>query len=177
MRFPPVVFLDVDGVLNTCGSSSSLGPAQLIALGQLVRASGAQIVLASDWRREPKLVDELASALREHGVDIASSTPQRRATADLRPVEIREWLDANGHDRRWVALDDRHLEEEVGGELMRGHAVLVNPQHGLTSAEVDEALRLLVPRRDSLRVKLLRPLSLLRERFSGVLGPRTVPRA
>ena len=75
-------------------------------------------------------------------------TPERRATQPLRPVEIREWLEAHGGlKRRWVALDDRHLEEEEGGQLMRGHCVLVDPTTGLTEALACEAGRLLEPRR------------------------------
>lgn len=68
-----VLFLDVDGVLNRTGfhPGTSVGlrswiePELAQRLSGVIRATGAEIVLASDWRRGrelPQLRDELGAA-------------------------------------------------------------------------------------------------------------------
>lgn len=52
-----VIFLDIDGVLNT-NSDRNISDEKLIFLSELVSKTGAEIVLSSSWRNwwnHPKL--------------------------------------------------------------------------------------------------------------------------
>ena len=91
----PVVFADVDGVLSF-RAQEVLEPSALRALSALCSAVGAEVVVSSDWRRDAQLTSRLEAALHELGIPVAGSTPQRSRRQELRPVEIREWLEANG---------------------------------------------------------------------------------
>lgn len=135
-RSVPLVFLDVDGVL-CLGNEQQLENAPLCALQHLCASASADVVVTSDWRRDPALLAELTAALSRRGIRCAGQTPQRSRYQELRPVEIREWFEANGgaDNRAWVALDDRHLPEETGGDFVGAtHFVLVDPRYGLTTA-------------------------------------------
>jgi hypothetical protein len=103
-----VLFLDVDGVLNTTTSSTEgegdLSAPLLAALARLVAAGGPRLrmVLSSAWRRHPRMVERLRAALLAHGVGPARwwrgalATPQLPAPAvRLRPgLPITRQLDA-----------------------------------------------------------------------------------
>ena len=56
----------------------------------------------------------------------------RKAKAEGRPLI-----------RKWVALDDRPLTRELGGEKLAGHTVLTMTQKGLTRPKADELIALL----------------------------------
>ena len=104
-----VLFLDVDGVLNTTTNSTEgegdLSAPLLAALAGLVAAAGPRLrlVLSSTWRRHPRMVERLRAALQAHGVGparwwrgAALATPQLPAPAvQLRPgLPITRQLDA-----------------------------------------------------------------------------------
>ena len=77
-----VVFLDVDGVLNTVASTmTELDPAALGRLkGVLDAVPGARIVLSTSWRQHPPMVKLLLQKLAEAGVPQATvigATPTR----------------------------------------------------------------------------------------------------
>ena len=103
-----VIFLDIDGVLNTYDLVRSYGfdyiDRSLVALlATVVRDAGAEIVLSSFWRLHPKdrfLVD---SALKEFGMFVCDKTP---SLPGLRANEIASWLDANTQVEKYAILDD-----------------------------------------------------------------------
>ena len=49
-----LIFLDIDGVI-CCNNEGVLEQSKLELLRQVVDATGAKIVLSTDWRRIPKL--------------------------------------------------------------------------------------------------------------------------
>lgn len=99
-----VIFLDVDGVLNTPKLIRRFGfnfiDDILVALvARIVRETGAEIVLSSTWRIEEKDKSLVVQALSRHGLEIHDCTPVLRRNGDWtednwvrRHEEITSWL-------------------------------------------------------------------------------------
>ena len=58
-----IVFLDIDGVV-CCNYQTRLEKKKLERVAKLTKATGAKVVLSSDWRREPPRKKELLEAKR-----------------------------------------------------------------------------------------------------------------
>ena len=119
---PPIIFLDVDGVLNRIdgdagddddgdGDVASDGDNASDASsddefadrleGRLLRrvqrlssatTPRAAVVLSSDWRAQPEARDYVRARLERLGVAMVGCTPVARDRAFARPAEILEWL-------------------------------------------------------------------------------------
>ena len=122
------IFLDIDGVI-CCNQFGRLEDRKLQLLRNVVQQTGAKIVLSTDWRRVPKLKSQLISTLRDYGMDVIGSTPMRAPWQPVRPQEITDWLASynnaasmgNGEPiHSFVAVDDRSLLQESGGDGLRG---------------------------------------------------------
>ena len=111
----PILFLDIDGVLNSGRSAIALGgmphglaPEQLakfdqVALGlvrRLCADTGCQIVVSSSWRRLHGWRD-IGAAL---GLPVVGDTPQLNNVP--RGGEIAAWMEQNGTPGRWAIVDD-----------------------------------------------------------------------
>lgn len=158
-----VVFLDIDGVLNSepwlaRSVEERLGPdfdpeldATWIAMldpeavarfDRLVAASGAKVVVSSSWRMMLPLAD-LARFLAIRGFSgeiIDATTTARGLVADgvtERGHQIAHWLDANPVTS-FVILDDQTDMAHLGDRH-----VLTSWEKGLTDADVERALALL----------------------------------
>lgn len=159
-----VVFLDIDGVLNSLtfmrdlhnrSPDPALGPPDfrhqiddtaVLRLNRLLEATGAVVVISSSWRRIVDL-DELWQILKSHGFEgcIVGTTPdlsylERAATRMLpRGDEIAHWL---AHSPRavhaFVILDDVSNMGELSHRL-----VLTDDRVGLTDDDVVRATALL----------------------------------
>jgi hypothetical protein len=122
-----VIFLDVDGVLNSEVSREQernnfdnwmeheVSEMHVNNLKKIVDATGAQIVLSSSWRFDhPKatgrdfIVDPLMKVLdrklKAVGLDIIDVTPDLRGK--IRGAEIQDWLGRHSEVERFVILDD-----------------------------------------------------------------------
>lgn len=137
-----VIFLDIDGVLNNetwfqaerPDGRFGLDPDNVDALSEIVRRTGARIVLSSSQRRL-KGVEE---RLRRAGVaPIFGKTPHRPELG--RGAEIALWLKANEHFDGYVILDDDVDDLAEHSE----HIVHTSPETGLTPELAEEAIRLL----------------------------------
>lgn len=116
-----VIFLDIDGVLNSSRSCAGLGgmpwPGKAkerdwhlfdpVAVGLLRRAckeTGAVCVLSSSWRMHLDQSD--MNALADHlGVQIIGRTQSSRSP-EIRGQQIEEWLDEHPDVKVWAILDD-----------------------------------------------------------------------
>lgn len=108
-----IIFLDVDGVLN-CGDTFSgpngdggntLDPVMCDRFAEIVKKTGAIVVLSSTWRLFN--TDKLKRWLGDRGVVIHSHTP--RLPDNIRGDEIQKWLDDNSNqfpNPKFVILDD-----------------------------------------------------------------------
>jgi hypothetical protein len=140
-----VLFLDVDGVLNRTGyhPSFSVGlrswiePELAARLGEVLRATGARIVLSSDWRLHRELRDlreELASA-GIHG-ELIGVTPTIDGTA--RWQQIQAWMQDNNVSAETVAIvDDTYDMGPLAARFVRTSRL-----NGLDAASADALIAL-----------------------------------
>jgi hypothetical protein len=129
-----VLFLDIDGVLNrtgfqpaeTIGLRSWIEPELAARLCEVLKATDAQIVLASDWRLNRELA-ELRDELRAAGIDVSliGATPTLEGQPRWREVEA--WMVEHSLDREAVVIiDDRY---DMGPLTPRW--VRISPLNGL----------------------------------------------
>lgn len=136
-----VIFLDVDGVL-CLNEYATLEQPLLQNLSIAVENTGACVAVSSDWRLFPSKFQELCRALKLRNIRVIGKTAV--STKDnARPQEIFQFL-TTFHARmkrqskpfritRWLAVDDRALNFEEGGEKMTSRKfVQTDPAKGLT---------------------------------------------
>ena len=109
-----VVFLDVDGVLNTrttCQRTpdgyTGIDDARVSVLANTIKKyGGGDIVLSSDWK-EMKTTDEdyiyLASKLEKYGLNISGHTQDKKSK---RGAGIVKYLEGHPEIEEYVILDD-----------------------------------------------------------------------
>jgi len=144
----PLIFQDVDGVLNDADENVLLSDKLINRLDDLVGDTDAQIVLSSHWRKSPHMLDLLFQrlTLTKNHLDqrIVGATPSLCRGVECRAKEIWAWME--GHKAfkgNWVALDDWNLFVQPDGEHLVDHFVNTNPDVGLTPDDAEEATRLL----------------------------------
>lgn len=156
----PIVFLDVDGVLNHHTLYASLkgadrrhehaawmDPACVARVQSICDRTGAAIVVSSSWREIIGL-DATVAALRANGLtaDVIGQTPTESAVgrfivlAMSRWQEIRAWLDTHAMVDRYVVIDD--AADSTPAEVY----VRADIAHGLTDADVERAVAILTAR-------------------------------
>lgn len=104
-----VIFLDVDGVLNTLDTVFVLGfDDKLVRILQLtVMATKAKLVISSSWREVQSDYDLLCSKLAEFELltEVVGCTPTFKREVP-RNKEIRSWLNQNEVERFAIVDDD-----------------------------------------------------------------------
>lgn len=164
MKPIPLIFLDVDGVLNDhqfdpevmCGQ---IHRDKVGRLNRILRATGAGIVLSSAWRyivhRSEANLMGMEWLFRSHGllagrlVGITRSDTMEPKEYDGRPGtwpvvnergrQIADWLAESGQDHPYVVIDDLDLGiSDAGHPFIRTDGKL-----GLTDDEADRAIELL----------------------------------
>jgi hypothetical protein len=148
----PLIFLDIDGVLNSNAYLSArpmlaerdetlIDPDAVKLLDRLIRASGAALVISSTWRLELDVATIgkiLARRGLRRGIPI-SRTPERPGRP--RGEEITAFLRKEGDRPPYVILDD---DSDMPGHGR--HLVQTDPRYGLLPGDVDRALAILKPR-------------------------------
>lgn len=158
----PIVFLDIDGVLNRRGidwyaqtglrrsgkyrppiePAGYLDPRLVARADRLLALAGAAAVVTSSWRATRSLA-QIEAALRARGFrgQLAGATPV--LSGRRRGAEILAWLAAHPVNR-FVILDDTRLAEWGDlSRLQRRQVVTVHGRAGLTDRDVERALVLL----------------------------------
>ena len=138
-----VIFLDVDGVLNSARDGYSINlenDYHFEMLKKIVDATDANIVLSSSWRIGFSVLSlpekNLIERLEKYGMKIMDFTPCMTGT---RGDEIREWLSNNGPVESFVILDD----EGDMAEFKETNLVKTNTSIGLQEKDVDKAIEIL----------------------------------
>ena len=135
-----VIFLDVDGVLNSSQDGFNIKletRKHLVLLKQLVDETGAEIVLSSSWRIYDKTRVFIKKKLEEYEIALIGVTPD---TGESKGKEIKKWLDETPYSiESFVILDDDSDMEEFT------HAKLVKTDSniGLQKADIIKAIHLL----------------------------------
>lgn len=112
-------------------------------LQRIVGATGAKIILSSDWRYgrdDPRLNSdflELQKELLKYGIHIYDFTPE--LPSGHRGAEIDAWLKAHKEIGGFVILDDR-----LDIEPNKDHWIQTTMSRGLGKVETEEAIRILM---------------------------------
>lgn len=146
-----VIFLDVDGVLNTPKLIREFGMDHIndtfiLLVKRIVDETNAQIVLSSTWRIREKDKTIVEQALARHGLDLLDTTPviERPGEWVRRHEEIRAWLEAS--DRlcekfktnkveKFAILDDFD-DAEIEGSFFK-----TNEDQGITVEIVEKVIQ------------------------------------
>jgi len=161
-----IIFLDIDGVLNSTRffegpefgygpgaglefGASQIDPQAVEQLNNLIASTGAKVVLSTSWRH---IWDksEIARMLKQKGfqhphsiIDITPSSMKPRGD------EIEEWLDLEDERRRiepgrsdisFVIIDD---SDEFHSSDLRERFVQTDPNVGLSDEDVSRAMSIL----------------------------------
>lgn len=104
-----ILFLDVDGVLNSAKSPQPthelypVDPYMALLVDRIIQATGCEVVLSSTWRNHPT-----GRAAVEKSIPLIGQTPY---LGTIRGEEIKDWLDnkhaENGYAvTKYAILDD-----------------------------------------------------------------------
>lgn len=141
------LFLDVDGVLNydNCKARAPSGcrgisDKKVKLLKQIIDATGAKIILSSDWRLDDgNDYQYLVKKLERESLHIYDKTID--INWSKRGLEIEGWIDTHDVDG-YVILDDTNFPDFSRGKL-RDHLVITDYQCGLSKSDVVIAIRIL----------------------------------
>lgn len=144
----PLVFLDIDGVLNTTVSADHVRLDRNLCgrLREIVERTGASIVLSTFWREHEAYV---AYVLKRQGIEApvvgrtrGEPTSEGYDRKAPRSAEITAFLEERcAPDCAYVILDDR---EDASDAASRRRHVRTDPELGLTAADVARAVALLL---------------------------------
>ena len=158
-----IIFLDVDGVLNCstsksychddiCGVITGIDSDKVKRLAKIVEATGAEIVLSSDWKdgwskyytsSKPSHAKYLDNHLYKKGrLTIKDKTPITSKGSWFRGEEILAYLRSHKDVENYVILDDTFFEDFSIKEISE-HLVLTEYKVGLTDDDVEKAIRIL----------------------------------
>ena len=122
-----IIFLDFDGVITWFGSRWNVDPKKVALLEEVLKTTGAKIVVSSSWRvgcRDGKdFVDKMFSSWRSQvstqerdSLFIESIIDVTDSHGSARGDEIKRWLEAHEDEvETYVILDDDNdmLEEQL----------------------------------------------------------------
>lgn len=152
----PILFLDVDGVLNVhddyAPGCALIRPVLAARLQRVLDRTGAHVVISSAWRYQVLMgavtIKGFQHLLRSHGIRCEidgvtdrDSDTQVEATGgatngDERAGQIRRWLEGRPEVTRWAVVDDSLVD--VGPRLVRTDGAL-----GLQDEHADTLIVLL----------------------------------
>lgn len=142
-----LIFLDIDGVLNSFWTAGQLNSVLVEGLATMVKATGAVIVLSSMWRLKHKHRQRVVSAFLVHGIPLfISCTPHLQyAHHDWRYARVQEilcWLQMNTtlHFREQDMVSQYDIAPDVEGQFERQHYMLplrINVSHVVALDDID----------------------------------------
>ena len=160
-----VIFLDVDGVLNSkfwddehqreISEGKYVDVDSVKLFSKLVKKTDAKVILHSGWRfwfddeMKPNREEAkfFADVMKKEGVFISGVTPDL-TTEEIRKAkkfslvkadEILQWIKENPTDN-WLVIDDLDLHNNE----IEAHQVKTDAEVGLTERDVEKALKLLL---------------------------------
>lgn len=156
-----VIFLDIDGVLNSLPYANNhpdeeLNPENLKRLAEIQHKTDAAIVLSSTWKDcdhpdEPDvyyMYENLINTLKIYGLSIQDKTPD---THKGRPHEIHTYLEQHPKTNTFVILDDDYTPEDYAAFGIASHLVQTKffchteSEGGLQDYHVKQAIQILNP--------------------------------
>lgn len=155
-----IIFLDIDGVLNSVDSMKRAGkhhfndnpdPEHIKWLNFIIDKTGAKVVISSTWRKHASTVTMWRIlALCGFKGEVMGLTPE---TGDIRGNEIRCWIDryTNGMDWRMSNVNEKAepiesfviLDDDSDMGALLPYLVKCKNERGLTEEEALKAVELL----------------------------------
>ena len=161
-----VIFLDIDGVLNSnfwndthqreISDGTLIDEEKVMLFGQLIRNTNAKVILHSGWKfwldSEVKPLcreaEHLISMLKKEGIKVDGVTPdytteeirKSKKFSLVKASEILAWVSQHDNVEKWIVIDDLDLHNEE----IRKHQILTDASIGLTAENICEAERLLL---------------------------------
>jgi len=135
-----IIFLDVDGVLNSVQDRFSWtleSDKYLILLACIVRRTNAKIVVSSSWRN-CSLLDTLKKRLNDFSMSVFGITGYNKN--GIRGLEIKEWLDNHNDIESFVILDDEVFDIK---EHFSNNFVQTSMKVGLQKEDVEKCIAIL----------------------------------
>ena len=142
-----IVFLDVDGVLNSLENAIELynqtGKPRsgvnypfdercMLNLKRLVEETNSALVITSSWRKYQDQKERLIEELKKY--DLEDFVIGYTKDLGNRVLEIKEYLNSIGTDVNFVILDDSAYLEDLVEYL-----IATNAYYGLRDIDVEEA--------------------------------------
>lgn len=131
-----ILFLDVDGVLNSykTGGRYALKRNCLRRLQRIVEETGCKIVLSSTWRKDEYALRRLKRVLSYRNLTITSVTPSIQTLGAKRGDEINEWLKESKLDY-WEQKDVKYAILDDDSDMLYYQLpsfFQTDPEYGLT---------------------------------------------
>lgn len=155
-----VIFLDVDGVLNSEKlikekKGDIIDRSKVRILKNIIEKTGAKVVLSSGWRLwfDDNLLPKdgysqlLYEALKGFNIELFDKTPDfsteeirtRKTFSHIKGKEILNWLDNHKEIENYIVIDDLMLREnKVNNRLLK-----INGECGLREEDGIEAIKML----------------------------------
>ena len=150
----PVVFLDIDGVLNITSASYTtaaskrnhlIEPHLVQRLEWFLKKTDASIVISSSWRYElNKLKEEMQKEGFQYWNRIIGTT-SKSFLPYYRGEQIQKWLNEHPQILNYVVIDD-NVSDICGckcNEIPSENVVKVNPEIGLTHGDILQAMKII----------------------------------
>lgn len=141
-----VLFLDVDGVLNTRGKhyDTELNPECLKQLKTIVDITGAKVVVISQWRLISGLLNSLADVFKEYGIYNSLLGVTGDIGLHYRAEEVYGFLFRLPIGCTFAVVDDtpNYYETDVYGHITK-NLVVTDKYAGLTGVEADKIMKIL----------------------------------
>lgn len=147
-----IIFLDIDGVLNTVESlSNNVGimPEKVLLLQNIASRTNASIVISSDWKHSFTLLEisKILYCAGLVGIEILGFTPNDSHLDSLRGENVDGYLEEYDYDN-YVILDD--LSEHNFYDHQIENLVVTDERMGLTYNSVEIAVGVLRGRKNVL---------------------------
>ena len=134
-----IIFLDIDGVLNTYSTiceGVNWEPSLVKILKRIITETGVKIVLSSTWRKIDRYCNIIKNDMK---IDYIDKTPE---LWQKRGIEIQEWLDKNPNVEKFIILDDDSDMVHLMSYLLQ-----TDGEFGLTNEIADKAIKILNERK------------------------------
>lgn len=155
-----ILFLDIDGVLNSLGSVLALGdpshhldPVSVGLIARVCRETDAQIVVSSSWR-----IGKAVKLLRHELQNLGAYKLAERVIGKTgdghhghRGRQIKQWREDNGHTGPYVITDD---DSDMLPE-QKPYFVHTNWEDGFRARHYREAIKILNPEHSDSKIILM----------------------
>lgn len=157
-----IIFLDIDGVLNTpktrcrCCGYRGIDDDKVKALASIVGATGAKIVLISTWKDfwqkdyksfQGEMANYLDKKLKKQGLAVTDKTRDKNGAQYFsRGQSILDYLCRHAV-KDFLILDD--LQYDYDGCDLTDRLIKTDPRHGLTARLAEKAIAALCAKKQT----------------------------